>query len=1470
MFKKFLKRFISSSIVVSMTLTIITCYYASAAVEPKTDGELMFNDCTSSVPFGGEIIGRYSMDDNMHNGVMKITPSEELKYAEYWAGEDVTNAEKLMVSFDFFAPQTNQPMVIMFRDSENLDFAHIMFDAYGNIVFRASGWAATNLSGSYDGETSYAVPYNSNQWHNICAIVTPNGQNTLIDYYVDGKFAVRANTQVMPKATCKIKNIYIRSTQNGVNCGGEQPTINYDGTQCFYIDNWRISNPNASDKFYARASDITETDTKVKVSFTEPINIDNIKLPIIKDISGNTVSSDSGKIFSDEIYIDLKAPIESGSEYSVIFENETESILNKKLGNPIAVFNVKANTADVDINKSMPYMLYTYSDGTPGETINNSTARPISLEYTDGGDGYGTSLKMTYSKQKAQYEMWVDTMSGNLVDGILFRMDMKTTEGQRSPSISLWAPDASKKAGQCFFDSAGNFVYLKDGANMWTNESDYDPTKEINESKYGVHKLENDGGWHNVLIAYNKILKKVSFYVDGNFAGVGAVGNAVAGGADVQRVFFSYEGESTDEMSVLADNISLSCVKSKNILGDVFDSDEEEYKVDLSNGSGTITSKQLTFSDTDIRNYILSADMKITEPEKNTAKIYLQNSNGELLFSSKIQDADGTLGIYPTSAPWLDNAVVLGRTISGLFGTDEFVNLQFYINRESKTLTLFVNNIPVFMRKGITTADITPSKLYIECAKTDKNGMIEVKNIKSGYTSGNVRVSKIRLSGIDDEYSIFYDDVPSILKNIKIYMSDNIDGASINGILLLNTDTNEYINTTSAYDSEDKVIVTEIPSGYAAPGNYKLKVENLLTTGGSTITPGEYDFSLRKSGDFCIESFAITTDSGLAVENITGADNKKIKLGADIINTTPSAKNLIAYFINYKDGILNECSEKNLIIDSVSKQSLSDFSLAAADLANGRIVAIIKDKDSGEIYKKIVLDSGYTVPDDDKSIKFELKSEPNAEMFIEIIAPLADSNRVVYRDVKAADENGKINIVCGLGKSGAETENAKSGFYTLAATDSKGKTYTDKKFFVNSAEVKSLALAIDAAQSVSEIKDLLTQYSHVFEDVSDMSQIDLSRTSELIYSYVKDENKKLSDADTNGIRTLIKKALRISTIENGTEKNLFKCDEMEIDKSRIKDCYKKTFITERVQEEITSDLKGLKAKTIGEFYDNLTEKFVLRAVYNSDGETNAKDIIQEFSTEIGTGKTGTAAAYRAVSGKMFKSYDELKSAFDKANVDNVNNQGGGGSSSRGGSGGSIGNVSISDEITNSDNDNSQIPYNIFSDIDDVEWAKDAIVYLAEKQIINGKGNNSFCPNDSITREELAKMIVLAFGLEMNENDSSSFSDVSDWARKYVDCAYKNDIVKGYDDYTFGASDAVTREDLTVMIYRAAKNAGKEFTDESLYGFSDANEISDYAKDAVSAFYNEGIINGVSQDVFAPKQNATRAQTAKILYSIIKL
>ena len=51
-------------------------------------------------------------------------------------------------------------------------------------------------------------------------------------------------------------------------------------------------------------------------------------------------------------------------------------------------------------------------------------------------------------------------------------------------------------------------------------------------------------------------------------------------------------------------------------------------------------------------------------------------------------------------------------------------------------------------------------------------------------------------------------------------------------------------------------------------------------------------------------------------------------------------------------------------------------------------------------------------------------------------------------------------------------------------------------------------------------------------------------------------------------------------------------------------------------------------------------------------------------------------------------------------------------------------------------------------------------------------------------------------------------------------------------------------------------------------FDDGGLISDYAKDAVAYFAANGIVNGVSDGIFAPLDNATRAQTAVILYRVM--
>ena len=71
-----------------------------------------------------------------------------------------------------------------------------------------------------------------------------------------------------------------------------------------------------------------------------------------------------------------------------------------------------------------------------------------------------------------------------------------------------------------------------------------------------------------------------------------------------------------------------------------------------------------------------------------------------------------------------------------------------------------------------------------------------------------------------------------------------------------------------------------------------------------------------------------------------------------------------------------------------------------------------------------------------------------------------------------------------------------------------------------------------------------------------------------------------------------------------------------------------------------------------------------------------------------------------------------------------------------------------------------------------------------------------------------------------------------------------------------------------MIFRAAKAAGIELGTSQANAFSDSESISDYAKDAVSALAGAKVINGYENGSFAPHDNCTRAQLAKMLFGII--
>ena len=92
-------------------------------------------------------------------------------------------------------------------------------------------------------------------------------------------------------------------------------------------------------------------------------------------------------------------------------------------------------------------------------------------------------------------------------------------------------------------------------------------------------------------------------------------------------------------------------------------------------------------------------------------------------------------------------------------------------------------------------------------------------------------------------------------------------------------------------------------------------------------------------------------------------------------------------------------------------------------------------------------------------------------------------------------------------------------------------------------------------------------------------------------------------------------------------------------------------------------------------------------------------------------------------------------------------------------------------------------------------------------------------------------------------------------------------MKGVRDDTFGIGTSIKREDICVAIYRAAKENGYTFANPKT-DFTDFEEVSDYAKEAVSMLAGEGIINGMGDGSFAPKKETTRAQAAKLMYAVI--
>lgn len=178
------------------------------------------------------------------------------------------------------------------------------------------------------------------------------------------------------------------------------------------------------------------------------------------------------------------------------------------------------------------------------------------------------------------------------------------------------------------------------------------------------------------------------------------------------------------------------------------------------------------------------------------------------------------------------------------------------------------------------------------------------------------------------------------------------------------------------------------------------------------------------------------------------------------------------------------------------------------------------------------------------------------------------------------------------------------------------------------------------------------------------------------------------------------------------------------------------------------------------------------------------------------------------------------------------------------------------------------PSKAFSDLDADAWYHEGVDYALTNGLMNGVGGGKFEPDGQLTRAQLVTVLYRAAGEPDTGKQVNPFTDVADdtWYTKAVIWAANNGIVNGVAKNTFAPDDSITREQIAAMLYRyAGAEAAKE---DKLSAFPDAAKVSDWAKEALNWAVASGLINGVADANgtanLEPQATATRAQIATIL------
>ncbi|WP_261303823.1 M4 family metallopeptidase [Paenibacillus andongensis] len=175
----------------------------------------------------------------------------------------------------------------------------------------------------------------------------------------------------------------------------------------------------------------------------------------------------------------------------------------------------------------------------------------------------------------------------------------------------------------------------------------------------------------------------------------------------------------------------------------------------------------------------------------------------------------------------------------------------------------------------------------------------------------------------------------------------------------------------------------------------------------------------------------------------------------------------------------------------------------------------------------------------------------------------------------------------------------------------------------------------------------------------------------------------------------------------------------------------------------------------------------------------------------------------------------------------------------------------------------------FNDIPSDHWANKALKSLSAKHIVTGTSETMFSPEAKTTRAEFAALLVRTLGLKASKPAPFQDVDQSAWYTDAVAAAYEAGLIGGRSETKFAPLATMTREEMAAMLVRAYEFKTAKKLGQGELSLVDNSLISGWAKGQVQTAVSNGLMNGIGNSKFAPQELTNRAQSAQAIYNLLQ-